>query len=338
MQGKFILLAFVVILFFSGPVAASLTKITSGSPVFIGESNLDISSAVLDCHSIAWWSNGTPTTAPPAKNFTIAKTGPDASQVFHYSINPDFFTGSTGPWYCQDKQPPRVVFEVLEPQLQIQAWDLDANKDVTGTTVPISANITYRIDTNLYRALQVRNRPEINPLDSFFKVNLTKPGGTGISNVYSGSSGDPNTLIIPFDATPYITSSPYFWKNTGSWNRESRNANGEKIYPAGTYTFMVTENLNHLQESYAASGKKDLPGITYASASVTFIQVAATSVTTAPQAGTTITAAATPVVTGPGSPELTATVTSKTTYSPLPVWVIPLGLIIAGLGRFRKER
>jgi hypothetical protein len=231
-----------------------------------------------------------------------------------------------------------VVFEVLEPQLQIRVWDLDTDKDVTGTTVPIPANITYRVDTNLYRALQVRNRPEINPLDSFFRVTLTKPGGTGISNIYSGSSGDANTLIIPFDAAPYIASSPYFWKNAGSWNRESRNANGEKIYPAGTYTFRITENLNHLQESYAASGRKDLPGITYASASVTFVQAAATSVTTAPQAGTTVTAAATPVVTGTGSPELTATVTSKTTYSPLPVWVALLGLVIAGLVLFRKEQ
>jgi hypothetical protein len=148
MQGKFILLAFVVILFFSGPVAASLTKISSGSPVFIGESNLDISSGLLDCHTV--------------KNLTIAKTGQDNAQIFHYTISPDFFTGYTGPWYCQDKQPPRVVFEVLEPQLQIRVWDLDSNKDITGTSVPISSNITYRVDTNLYRALQVSNRPPMS--------------------------------------------------------------------------------------------------------------------------------------------------------------------------------
>ena len=342
MKEKFIFPVFIAILLLICPVAASLTKISSGSPVFIGESNLDISSALLDCHTIAWWPNGTPTAAPPAKNLTISTIGQDNTQVFHYTISPAFFTGFTGPWYCQDKQPPRVVFEVLEPQLQIRAWDLDMDKDVTGTTEPLSANISYRIDTNLYRALQVRNRPEINPLDSFFKVNLTDPRGRGISNIYSGSSGDANTQIIAFDSIPFISSSPYFWKNAGSWNRESRNANGEKIYPDGTYTFIVTENLNHIQESYAAAGRADLFGKTFASAPVTLVRpTATTSVTTAPQTGSptvTTTAALTPAVTGPGSPELTATVSVKTTYSPLPQWLVLLGLVIAGVALSRERK
>jgi hypothetical protein len=340
MKEKCILPVFIAILLFTCPVAASLTKISSGSPVFIGESNLDISSALLDCHTIAWWPNGTPSAAPPAKNLTIATIGQDNSQVFHYTISPDFFTGSTGPWYCQDKQPPRMVFEVLEPQLQIRAWDLDTNKDVTGTTVPVSSNISYRIDTNLYRALQVRNRPDINPLDSFFRVNLTDPRGRGISNVYSGSAGDANAQIIAFDSIPFISSSPYFWKNAGSWNRESRNANGEKIYPDGTYTFMVTENLNHAQESYAAAGRKDLSGKTFSSAPVTLVRTAITSsVTTTSQTGgpaVTTTTAGTPV-TEAVTPELTTTTTSKTTYSPLPPLVALVGIVIAGVALSRKR-
>jgi len=341
MQGKFILPAIFAILLFTCPVAASLTKISSGSPVFIGETNLDISSGLLDCHTIAWWPNGTPTAAPPVKNLTIAKIGQDNAQIFHYTISPDFFNGYTGPWYCQDKQPPRVVFEVLEPQIRIRVWDLDSDKDVTGTSVPVSSNISYRVDTNLNRALQVSNRPDINPLDSFFKVNLTDPRGRGISNVYSGSAGDASSQIIAFDSTPFITSSPYFWKNAAAWNRESRNANGEKIYPDGTYTFMITANLNHLQESYPVGAGKDLSGKTFSRAPVTFFRpTSTTSVTSGPLTGSpavTSPAPATPV-TEPVTPEQTATVTSKTTYSPVPIWVVLLSLVIAILALSGNKR
>ena len=340
MHGKYILLALVAILFFTSPVLGSLTKITSGSPVFIGESNLDISSALLDCHTIAWWANGSDTATPPAKNLTISIAGQDSTQVFHYTISPDVFTGYTGNWYCEDKKPLRVVFEVREPQLEIRAWDLDTGEDVTGKTVPSSSNITYRIDTNLYSALQFRNRPNINPLDSFFKVNLTDPQGKGISNVYSGSYGAASTQIVAFDSSPYISSSPYFWKNANVWNRESRNANGEKIYPDGTYTFMVVQNLNHVQETYAASSIKDVAGKTSASARVTFLHTTgATSLpTTTPPVMTTLPVESTPVVTGPVSPEPTTVPgPQKTTYASFPLWIVPIAFVIAGLIMGKKR-
>jgi len=338
MHEKFFFLAFTVVLLVSSPVSGSLAKISSTSPVFIGESNLDISSALLDCHTIAWWPNGTPTSSPPAKNLTIASFGQDNLQIFHYTIDPDFFTGYTGPWYCQDKQPPRVVFQVLEPQVRIRAWNLDTNQDVTGTTVTLPANITYRIDTNLYPALQPLNRPDINPLDSFFKVNLTDPRGRGISNIYSGSAGDPTTQIVAFDSVPFISSSPYFWKNAAVWNKESRNAYGEKIYPDGTYTFMVTENLDHLQETYARSTARDLSGITFDRAQVTLVRAQATP--TSQPSSTAVTSApatASIPVTTPAAGETTApVVTQRTTYSPLPSWIVLLAIIMAGLVLLRR--
>jgi hypothetical protein len=340
MHGKYILLALVAILFFTSPVLGSLTKISSGSPVFIGESNLDISSALLDCHTIAWWANGSDMTKPPSKNLTIAKVGQDTTQVFHYTINPEVFTGYAGNWYCEDKKPLRVVFEVREPQLEIRAWDLDTDEDVTGKTVPSSSNITYRIDTNMYSALQVRNRPNINPLDSFFKVNLTDPQGKGISNVYSGSYGAASTQIVPFDNSPYISSSPYFWKNANVWNRESRNANGEKIYSDGTYTFMVVQNLNHVQETYAAGSIKDVSGKTSASARVSLTRMAtATSLPTSTlPVMTTLPAAYTPSVTETGSLEpTTAPGPQKTTYASFPPWIALIGFVVAGLILGKKQ-
>ena len=81
---------------------------------------------------------------------------------------PGFFHGYPGAWYCVDKKPQKVVFEVLEPQLDFKIWDLDHNQDVSGKTIPVSANITYRVDTNLNQALQPLNRPDINPIRFIF--------------------------------------------------------------------------------------------------------------------------------------------------------------------------
>ena len=61
-----------------------------------------------------------------------------------------------------------MVFEVLEPQLDIKVWDMDLDQDVSGKSVPVSANIAYRVDTNLYQALKPLNRPDINPIRFVF--------------------------------------------------------------------------------------------------------------------------------------------------------------------------
>ena len=71
-------------------------KITAGAPVFIGESNLDISKALNGCHSIAWWQNSTNTSAPPEKNITLYEINSVSEIIYHYNISPNVFTGYTG--------------------------------------------------------------------------------------------------------------------------------------------------------------------------------------------------------------------------------------------------
>ena len=344
MHGKYILIILVLILFFTLPVSGSLTKIALGSPVYIGESDLDISSALLDCHTIDWWANGSDMTKPPAKNISISKPGADSPQVFHYNISPDIFTGYTGNWYCEEKKPLRVVFEVLEPQLTIRAWDLDTNQDATGKTLPMSTNISYRIDTNLNPALQYLERPNVNPLDSFYTVKLTDPLGRGISNVFTGSAGGASTQIVSFDSKPYITASPYFWNNAKIWNHESRNAVGEKLYPDGMYTFTVSQNLNKMQEAFATNGIRNLDGITTASASVSLIRVQSATTSSATTATTSLTtqipasATLTPVFTGTENVlPVTTPPSPGTTYSPLPAGIALAGLLIAGLVLINKR-
>jgi hypothetical protein len=346
MQGKVCVLALVVIFMCTAPVAGSLSQIASGAPVYIGEGNLDISGALNGCHTIAWWKNGTDTSAPPGKNITILEINTASEtvseKIFRYTISPEIFTGYTGRWYCEDKQPHFVVFEVMEPQLDIKVWDLDHNQDVSGKSVPVSTNITYRIDTNLFAALKPLNRPDINPTDSFFTVSLTNPLGQGIGNIYTGSAGNAKTQILSFDNRPFITASPYYWKSGKDWDRNARNVFAEPLYPVGTYTFTISQNLNTMKETYLSRNITNITGKITQTATVTFVKVdtpVATPVSAQPDVTTM------PVTTPPLSQTAVVTgiptsspVPKKTTYSLLPEWITLLGIVVAVLFIIPKNR
>jgi hypothetical protein len=335
MQRKYCVLALIVFLLFAAPVAGTTGKIAAGAPVFIGESNLDISKALNGCHTIAWWQNDTNTSAPPEKAITLYEINTVSEIIYHYNISPEIFTRYQGRWYCVDKKPQKVVFEVLNPQLDIKVWDLDHDQDVSGKSVPVSTNITYRVDSNLYQALQPLNRPDSTPSDSFFTVELTDSYGQGISNIFTGSAGNSKTQILPFDKQPFITESPFYWRNGKDWNRNARNAKGEPLYPVGTYTFTISQNLNHMQETYKNSGITDFEGKITQTKSVTFVKETESPatplntqqvLTTIPDIAT-ISSSAASITTVPTS----SPIVKKTTYTSLPGWITLLGIVLGGL-------
>lgn len=334
MQRKYFLITFCLIFLLIAPAAASLNKIAARSPVFIGESDLDLSTALDGCRIIAWQQSGSSMNAPSAKNVTLFEINTASEKIYHFNISPGVFTGYTGTWYCEDREPRFPVFDVLDPQVTIKVWDLDHDMDVTGQTIPRATNVTYRIDTNLYSSLNYLNRPNANPLDSFFTVTLTGPQGRNIPNIYTGSYGNKNTLILPFDTAPFISSSPYLWKNGNTWDHTARNTQGDPVYPPGTYTFTVTQNLNHMRENFVASGMTSLDGKTTSTAAVTFLPSEPLAVPTS-----SVTAALPEVTVSPAEIPVTATSTAittatpvpkKTTYAPLPGWIALLGIGIGG--------
>ncbi len=234
-----------------------------------------------------------------------------------------------------DKQPHYAVFDVREPEIAIRVWDLDSDSDVTGTTVPVKANITYRIDTNLDTALQLKYRPDKTPADSFMTVKLTNPSGMGITNIYTDSYGAKNVQILTFDSNPMVESSPYYWRAGADWNRASRDLQGTVLYPPGTYTFTLNQNLNGMQDTYKAAGITEAEGILTSTATITFEEPAvATSVPTTevPLQTPEITAAPEITVTGtvPIIGQTETPVTERTTYAPLPGWIAFAALAIAG--------
>jgi len=332
MQGKYILSAFVVILLVCMPAAAITNKIAAGAPVFVGENNLNIASAIGDCHVIAWWPDEGNMSGPAATNLTVKRLNEANDLVTHFNVSPQIFDGYTGNWYCEDKKPTFVVLTVLEPQLSIKVWDVDNNKDVSGLSVPVSTNVTYRVDTNLYQALGYYNRTDLTPADGFFTIQLTDPYGKQISNIYTGSVGAASTQILIFDSTPFITTPTYLGKNMNDWNHLSRDASGSFLYPPGIYTFTLTQNLDHMQDSYTSAGVSGSNGKTTSSASVMFLPPPVLTPAPTLQQGnvTTLPITAQPSVTESVSTvPTTAPVATKTTYAPLPEWIAVIGLLIA---------
>ena len=205
MQKTFFFILLVVIMVLVAPVAGSLTRISAGAPVYIGEQNLNIAAGLQGCRNIEWYEPGADLTGPSQKTVIIIRTLEDSDIAFGYTIDPAIYTGYEGKWYCAGQRPLRPVFEVLRPNLTIRFWDLDRDQDVTGQTVPLNANITYRIDTNLDRALQLKYRPEVTALDSFYTISLMDPSDKVLSTVYTGSSGKAGTRGILIDKNPLIS-------------------------------------------------------------------------------------------------------------------------------------
>jgi len=348
MHGNYFFLAFIVIMVLATPAAGSITKIVAGAPVYPGEQNLDISSGLQGCRNLDWWAPGADTNAPPQKNVTIIKTLDDSNIAFSYTISPEIYSDYEGNWYCEGQRPLRAVFNITRPRLTVRFWDLDHDQDVTGQVIPRNANITYRIDTNLDAALQLKYRPDATSLDSFYTVSLADPSGTSLQSVYTGSYGKTDTVALLFDKNPVITTSPFYWKDGRLWDRTSKNIQGDDIYPPGTYTVTVTQNLNRMAQRYGGLTSDEKEGLLTSTASVTFAKeetvpsAASTASATITSAASTTTAPAQPVASSlaptsaPVQPMQTK-VPLKTTYSPLPLWpvLMALGILVACAGRRR---
>jgi len=319
------------------PVSASLSKVAAGAPVFIGERNIDISSGMNGHTVIAWWPQGSDRSGDPAKTVDVG------TRVTSFTIDPAVFGGYTGTWYTHDTKPDIPVFVLYEPRYNLSVWDVDTDMDITGQSVPMSANITYRIDTNLYMALDYAKRPDFNPADGFYTVKLTSPSGTSVPQIYTGDIGASTTQILKFDSAPFIKSSPYTWANGPAWDRNAKSTDGTAVYSTGTYTFTATQDLNHMSESY--TGTDAIGTVTSGDRKVTFIADAFTtsptvipSLTAPKETATTITTA-TATQQQTVTKQVTATtVPVKTTFTPLPVWITVAGLGIAAVALLVRRK
>jgi PGF-CTERM protein len=154
------------------------TVINSGAFIFIGEEGLNVTHALNQIQDngatpdieptytrIGWWASAAliGSTAPSK----IIDLGVDGRYRL-MTVAPADFVGYTGNWYLMydDTQPynwwaPSPVFNVQDPTLDIKIWDYNQNADVTGKSVPQGEMLGFRIDTNMYPAVDTTKRSNV---------------------------------------------------------------------------------------------------------------------------------------------------------------------------------
>ena len=329
-RGALILLG-IVFLISMPALAADIRIISQGNTVFLGESNLDISSAMGSDTQIGWWASGA----------AIATSSPDAkipiSTPTSFYVLPSQFGAYTGSWYRlkADGSPDGVAFLVADPSLAIRVEDTTVNVDVTNQWVPRGDEIRFRIDSNLYTIFSQRG------VAAPVTIKVQSPNG-GLYTALVNKAGTPATLeYIP------ITTSSYYYLSTPIWDT------GNALYPAGSYTIWAECNVNSMNDEYGATGKtksqqtsllnQDQNPLISVNVPTTSSTTQSTPVSTTRKPTTVITtvvttqvpktsvATTTPIVstTFPGTPISTAT--TETTPTKSPGFGVVLSLISLGV-------
>jgi hypothetical protein len=240
--------AIFLVLNLAPPVSAELTKINPGGIVFIGEEGLDISTAVGSYNQIAWWVPTMSLSDAPVK--VIAVSNKNA-----FMVAPADFVGYYGNWYVYtgSSPPPSTspALIVQDPALDIKVWDLDINSDVSGRSAPLGERLSFRVDTNMYSALNPSYRPNLNSAtDGFITIKVKNENNALMDALYITDSTSGSLL------NQYIDVQPWFWGGaTGtSWGTGLIGSNNQYRYPAGTYTISAESTLNNMKNNYKIAG------------------------------------------------------------------------------------
>jgi hypothetical protein len=263
------------------PVAAATynaTKISQGAVVFIGESGLDLSAAIGGgATMIAWFPPGAQSSA------TIPEFVLDVSSVkTYFSVDPSVFVVRTGNWYCwswgQTLGDSVMAFIVADPAIDVKVWDLDQNKDVSGTSVPKGERLTFQVETNGYTVAIPAMRPNIlqptwdgssgtgsyygfdpatgfstpKTAEGFIDILVKTDQGNSMNALYYATGG----TAVPLNGM-WVNTNPWRWGNSTYgvyWNTSALDGIGQKVYPPGTYTVTAEFNLNGMKGNYKNNG------------------------------------------------------------------------------------
>ena len=254
-------------------------RIVQGATIFIGEDSLNVTAAINQAHGngatpyrtpvstkIGWWaSSAMVTTTSPTKIIDL--------NMRHTSltVEPADFVGYTGNWYLVNPATgmvdlshggvPQGVFIVQDPALDIRIWDLDANADMSGKSVPQGERLTFRIDTNLYSAADTTKRPDISATSpGFITIKVKNENGATYNYLYRS-----NTSSIDL-TNQFVNMQPFFWGTDtrkglpapppaqAYWATDLRDSEYRYFYPAGTYVFFAESRLNRMLDTYKNAG------------------------------------------------------------------------------------
>ncbi|HNQ28489.1 MAG TPA: MEMAR_RS02690 family S-layer glycoprotein [Methanolinea sp.] len=237
--------------------AATIVSVPAGGDVFIGEEGLDISAGLGAATQIAYWASGTSTGDQPTNIVTV---GTPTS----YYVSPQIFVGKVGTWYQWTGVRGAAVFNVVDPALTVKVWDNTAGKDVTGKSVPPGNYLNFRVETNAY---SVTARADAAG-KGFVNIRVkTADGATYTALFQTTTTSRPLTGLAP-------NSDLWYWApqvtNQG-WNTDVLDANGARMYKAGTYTVYAEFDLNKIKDNYKAPDGTDYTGKTISSTQTVII-------------------------------------------------------------------
>jgi len=267
-------------------VAQNLTA--QGATVFIGESGLNLTSAQIAAqiaggtpsNVIGWWASAAAiSTTAPTK--TIDLTGRNLS----FTVASTDFVGYTGNWYIYNGSTglnQALLFTVADPSLAIAPWDfsLSSGNDMSGKSVVQGQKLGFKIDTNMYSAINNRNlRFPIAASDGttaggttfgiiddgYLDIKVKDPSGTTLTSIVNASNPGNRAQSL---LRQNVSFQPWIWGNTpstynpitfgtyqnSSWATDALDRNGQYYYPPGTYTIYVESQLNNMKDNYKNAG------------------------------------------------------------------------------------
>ena len=219
----------------AAPAGASLTTISQGNVVFIGEDGLDITAAMGPADTrIGWWAS-----AADISNSAPTKTIDVSTRMTSFMVAPSDFAGYTGGWYRIDSagKADGSAFTVADPQLAMTVEDTTTSVNFDQLHwIPTGDDIRFRIDTNIAQMATERGTPPT------VTIKVQSPDGAMYSGLYSSSGTLTPVTDVPVTTTPFYTGS--------IWNMGNPDQ-----YPPGTYTLWAECNVNHMKDNYGVTGK-----------------------------------------------------------------------------------
>jgi len=234
------------------PLFANGTIINQGATIYIGEEGLNVTHALNGAYfgascgvdvpcdtwnsipnltSIGWWAS-----AADIYNSAPSRTIDLSTRYRNLMVSPSDFVGYTGNWYllgpngrayssgvegcgCTEAGCiASLVFTVTDPSLDIRIWDYSTGNDVTGKSVPQGEKLGFRIDTNMYGAVDSKYRS--NALDACPQDDFTEWQNGTIRVVECAACG----TTVPVQVN--LTQSYMNWVGWATWMSTS----GEGCY------------------------------------------------------------------------------------------------------------
>ena len=266
------------------PVSATYYSVNNtlqqaGAVVYIGEQQLNVAAALSSAgtaDSIGWWASAaTITSTSPTVSYPLSSINSG-----NYYIAPSAYANYLGNWYAVKGgnavigtgSVPVVVFNVQDPSLAVDVWDINTSTTVTSGTVIQGDWVTFRVNTNLqsaldpaYRGTDSNQKMIGSTLAGNMDIKVKPASGNTYAALYVNKSVTDkvfNTSSIQFQA---VNQSLWFWGTKGAavpadsniqfaWATGATDSTGQNAYPAGVYTVTAQSDLNGMYDNYLNGG------------------------------------------------------------------------------------